>query len=179
VQQNLTKQGAVFGILVTLAVVTRLMLIAPNFHAVTAATLFAGFYFRSRTAACCVPLVAMSISDRFLGGYSALVMASVYGSLLVPLVWRGLLQDHLTAGRVAAGAVVSTGAFFVLTNAAVWYAWYPHTAEALARCYTVALPFFFNALCGDLLFSGLVFGGYAAISALAPRAEASPALAAA
>jgi hypothetical protein len=179
VKQNLAKQAAVFGILVTLAVATRLMLIAPNFHAVTAAALFAGFYFRSRTAAACVPLVAMSISDKFLGGYSTLVMASVYGSLLVPIVWRGLLRDRLSAGRVAAGAVVSTCAFFVLTNAAVWYAWYPHTVEALARCYAVALPFFFNALCGDLLFSGLVFGSYAVSLALAPRAEAHAALAAA
>jgi hypothetical protein len=179
VRLNLAKQATVFGILVALAVATRLALIMPNFHAVTAAALFAGFYFRSRTAAACVPLLAMFVSDYFLGGYSRLVMASVYGSLLVPLACRGLLRDRLTAGRVATGAVAAACCFFVLTNAAVWYAWYPHTAEALARCYTVALPFFLNALCGDLLFSGLIFGSYVLISSLAPRAEVRGALAAA
>ncbi|MEX2114306.1 MAG: DUF6580 family putative transport protein, partial [Pirellulales bacterium] len=52
--------AAVFAGLVGLAVATRLVMFEPNFHAVTAATLFGGFYFRSRLVAALVPLVAMT-----------------------------------------------------------------------------------------------------------------------
>jgi hypothetical protein len=71
---------------------------------------------------------------------------------------------------VGLGAIASSLAFYVLTNGAVWYAWYPHTAAALVRCYTVALPFFANGLAGDVLFAAAFFGLFslAARSSLAP-----------
>ncbi|HEV3023154.1 MAG TPA: DUF6580 family putative transport protein [Pirellulales bacterium] len=152
---------AVFCGLVALAVSVRLISETPNFNAVTAAALFAGFYFQRRLTAVCVPLAAMTISDMFLGGYDKYVMAAVYGSLLVPIAWRSMLRSGLTPSRVGLGAVSSSVAFYVLTNGAVWYAWYPHTTDALARCYTIALPFFANSLASDALFAAGLFGLYA------------------
>lgn len=155
---------AVFCGLVALAVTVRLVSETPNFNAVTAAALFAGFYFRSRLTAICVPLAVMMISDLFLGGYEKHVMAAVYGSLLIPIAWRSMLRARLTPSRVALGSISSSLAFFVVTNAVVWHAWYPHTPEALLRCYTVALPFFANWLASDMLFTTGLFGLYCLVT---------------
>lgn len=159
--REVLKRMGVFAALVGLAVVVRLISQSPNFGAVTAAALFAGFYFRHRTTAICVPLTIMVISDQFLGGYAKQVMVAVYGSMLVPILWRSTLRQGLTPVRVGAGALSSSLSFFVLTNLAVWYTWYPHTVEALARCYTTALPFFANTVSSDLLFAAGFFGLYA------------------
>ena len=37
---------------------------------------------------------------------------------------------------------------------------YPKTSEGLLACYTAAIPFFWNTMAGDLVFTGLLFGGY-------------------
>lgn len=157
-------RAAVFCGLVALAVTVRLVSETPNFNAVMAATLFAGFYFRSRSTAICVPLAVMTISDLFLGGYEKHVMVAVYGSLLIPIAWRTMLRARLTPSRVGLGAIASSLAFYVLTNGAVWYTWYPHTVESLWRCYVVALPFFANALASDLFFAAGFFGLYSLVT---------------
>ena len=160
---------AVFCSLVGLAVVTRLLMIQPNFHAVTAAALLAGFYFRGRAVAALVPLVAMTASDWFIGGYAKEVMITVYLAMVLPIAFRSLLRARLTPVRVAGSAVVASLAFFLVTNAAVWHAgiWYPRGWDGLVRCYTLGLPFLANALAGDLLFSAALFGAYALVTRFA------------
>ncbi len=153
--------AAVFCALVGLAVAVRLVSTTPNFGAVTAAALFAGFYFRHRTVALCVPLAALVISDQFLGGYERGVMAAVYLSQSLPIAWRSLLRRDLSPLTVGSGAACSSLTFFTLSNAAVWYAWYPHTTEGASRCFAAAVPFLANSLAGDLLFTAGFFGLYA------------------
>lgn len=153
-------RAAVFCALVALAVAVRLLSETPNFNAVTAAALFAGFYFRNRLTAVCVPLLAMSVSDVFLGGYAKPMMAAVYLSLMVPIAWRGVLRQRLSPLAVGSGAVCSSLSFYVLSNAAVWYAWYPRSWQGLAQCYTAALPFLANSIASDVLFSAGFFGLY-------------------
>ena len=160
-KRDYLTRALVFCTLVGLAVTVRLVSDTPNFSAVAAASLFAGFYFRHRTTALCVPLAIMTISDQFLGGYARPVMIAVYASLLVPIAWRTVLRDGLTPLRVGAGTISSSLAFYLLSNAAVWYAWYPHTWAELTHCYALALPFFFNTLASDALFSAAFFGLYA------------------
>jgi hypothetical protein len=161
VNRRLLEQFSVFCALVGLGVTVRLLSETPNFSAVAATALFAGFYFRHRTTAICVPLAIMTVSDYFLGGYARPMMVAVYGSLLMPIAWRSLLRTELTPARVGLGAISSSLAFFVLTNAAVWLMWYPPTWQSLVRCYIVALPFFANTLAGDALFAAGIFGLYA------------------
>jgi hypothetical protein len=168
VNRRLLEESAVFCALVGLGVTVRLVSETPNFSAVTATALFAGFYFRQRTTAICVPLAIMTLSDYFLGGYARPMMVAVYGSLLIPIAWRSLLRTGLTPARVGLGAVSSSVAFYLLTNAAVWLMWYPATWQSLVRCYTVALPFFANTLAGDAFFAAGIFGLYA----VATRASA-------
>jgi hypothetical protein len=163
----------VFVALVSIAVVVRLVSETPNFNAVTAAALFAGFFFRSRLTALAVPLLTMTISDVFLGGYSKPMMLAVYASLCLPIAWRSVLRGGLSPLTVGAGAVGSSLAAFGLSNLAVWYVWYPQTWEGLTHCYVRAMPFLANALMSDLLFSAGFFGLYAVVTQLsaAPRHE--------
>lgn len=161
--RRMMLDAAVFCGLIGMAIATRLIMIEPNFHAVTAAALFAGFYFRRRLVAALVPLLAMTLSDWVIGGYTREVMITVYLSMLLPIAWRSLLRSRLTAPRIGLAAVASSVIFFLTSNAAVWHAgiWYGPGWEGLAACYIAAVPFFFNALTGDLLFSAGLFGAYA------------------
>jgi hypothetical protein len=74
--------------------------------------------------------------------------------------WGGA---NLVWSLIAAAAVTSSLLFFVLTNLGVWAFghMYPKTAAGLIACYTAALPFFRNTLEGDLLYTLVLFGGFA------------------
>jgi len=80
-----------------------------------------------------------------------------------------------TAGAALAGSVL----FFLITNFGVWWfqSLYPHTLDGLIACYVAAIPFFRNTLLGDLLYTAVLFGGFALLemrfSAL--RAPVTPA----
>ena len=50
----------------------------PNFAPIAAMALFSGTYFLDRKQALIVPIVAMLISDIFIGFYNPLIMLSVY-----------------------------------------------------------------------------------------------------
>jgi hypothetical protein len=71
-----------------------------------------------------------------------------------------LLKDRLSVARLAGTSLAGSVGFFLLSNFAVWAVWnmYPKTLAGLGACYVAALPFFRNALVGDLLWSGLFFG---------------------
>jgi len=60
--------------------------------------------------------------------------------------------------------------FFALSNFGVWLGsgMYPRSLAGLAECYAAALPFFQNSLAGDLFYTVLLFGGFAAAERLVP-----------
>jgi hypothetical protein len=45
---------------------------------------------------------------------------------------------------------------------------YPRTLVGLEACYMAAIPFFQNTVAGDLLFSALLFGGFALLERKVP-----------
>jgi hypothetical protein len=152
--------------LVALGVAGRYLDHAPNFTPAASIALFAGFAFPSRKAAVAVMLAIMLVSDSLLGFYEPLVMAAVYGTLLLPLAFRGWLRregsDQARFGRVTVAAVASSLAFFAVTNLAVWREWYEASWSGLATCYINALPFLKYTMAGDLAWSFGLFGAYAA-----------------
>ncbi|MEX2114305.1 MAG: DUF6580 family putative transport protein, partial [Pirellulales bacterium] len=119
-------------------------------------------------------------SDWVFGGYAREVMITVYLCMLLPIACRGLLRDRPSAPRLALVSVASSLIFYLVTNAAVWHAvpWYGPGWQGLVACYTAAIPFLYNALAGDLLFTGAIFGAYAMAVRFAPRSiGATPTLA--
>ncbi len=147
-------------------------LLPPNFSAVAAAALFAGFLFRRNLlAALAVPLAAMVLSDLMIGGYDWRQMIVVYAALAAPaLLGRRIAAPISNAARAAMVPLSSLAAsmlFFLASNAAVW-AWsgmYDHSPAGFLDCFVSALPFFRYTILGDLAFSLSLFALYAAATA--------------
>jgi hypothetical protein len=162
--QSKRAQIAVALALILGAAAARILPHVPNVSPIAAVSLFGGFFFASRRTAVMVPLAALLLSDAVLGFYDLRVMAVVYAALLVPVLFaRSPSLVRATVGSVGASTV-----FFAVSNFAVWAfsGMYEHTVVGLAECYTLALPFFQNTLLGDLAFTLLLFGTYAAVVAV-------------
>lgn len=156
------------GLLVLAAAFLRLIPHPPNFAPIVAMALFAGAYVPDKRWAMLLPLIAMVLSDAVLGFHSD--MWVVYASLVAVAALGLLLKGRVRVTTVAAGTVGGSVIFFVLTNLAVWAGsgMYPVTAEGLAACFIAAIPFFQNSLAGDLFYAAVLFGGYAALTRMAP-----------
>lgn len=134
----------------------------PNLAPIGALALFGGAAILDRRLAFSIPLAAMLISDLFIEFDASRLW--VYGALaLITLLGRALQNHRRQPLAVVGGSLAASLLFFVVTNFGVWLmsGWYTHTFTELVRCYTLALPFFHYTVAGDLLFSGLLFGGLA------------------
>jgi hypothetical protein len=107
----------------------------------------------------------LTISDIVIGGYDWRMMVVVYSALAAPLLLGRYLRGRLGTVRVAASALASSVVFFLTTNLAVWYYgyWYTRDLKSLLQCYAAAVPFFRNTVAGDLLWSFILFTGYAVV----------------
>jgi hypothetical protein len=165
----------VFAALVALAAASRFIDAAPNFTAVAAAALFAGFFFSSRRVAVAVPVGAMLISDCIRGFYDPRQMLVVYAMLALPVLFRSFVRggsgSRPALWRAMGATVLCSAAFFMWTNLAVWAfgSMYTHDLAGFARCYTLAVPFFRFTLAGDLAYTGVIFGAYLLATRAIPR----------
>lgn len=142
-----------------------------NVTPMAAVALVAGTVFGSPLTAVSVPLVALVISNLVLPAYGSVAMAVVvyaamaWPVLLGPFVLRASGRGALArAAAIAGGSLASSLVFFLTTNLACWVldaGLYPRTAAGLAACYTAALPFYRWMPVGDLVWSGILFGGMA------------------
>ena len=147
--------------IVMAAALSRLIPHPPNMTSVAAVALFGGAYFSDRRLAFLVPLAALFLSDLVLGFYGH--MAVVYSSFAL-IVCIGLwLGKDRSVPRITAAALASSILFFLLTNFGVWAfdSLYPRTLDGLIDCYVAAIPFFRNTLQGDILYTLILFGGFA------------------
>lgn len=150
---------ALFFILVGVSL--RLIPHAPNFTPIATIALFAGVYF-SKKIALLLPVLAMLISDLFIGFYDFKLMAAVYGSFILCTIMGFWLKKHKKWNTIAGAALLSSAFFFVITNFAVWAfsSWYAKSFSGLIQCYIMALPFLKNTLLGDLFYTAVFFGAY-------------------
>jgi hypothetical protein len=138
---------------VVLAVFVRLAPHPPNFTPIVALALFGATTFSNRVLGTLLPLIAMAISDIFLGFYSISIW--VYGSFLAIS-----LLGHYWKTVKTKNILMSSLIFFIVTNFGVWLTGYPKTIEGFVLCYTLAIPFFINAIAGDLFFSYILKYSY-------------------
>jgi hypothetical protein len=132
-----------------------------NFAPIGALALFGGAQFADRRLALLVPLLALLLSDLFLGLYSG--MGWIYGSFALIVGIGRLLRSHRTAWGIAGASLSASLLFFATTNFAVWpgSSTYPQRFAGLMECYTAGLPFFWNTLLGDGCYCLVLFGGFA------------------
>ncbi len=158
----MNKKKIIIAILIVLlAAASRLVKHPFNFTPIAAMALFAGCYLDKRWGYA-LPLLAMMVSDYFIGFYDWQVMASVYVAIFIAYLVGWLFSKYKKWYNLIWAALLSSVSFFVITNLAVWafFNWYPHTWAGLTSCFTLALPFFRNTLIGDLTYSFILFGAF-------------------
>lgn len=156
-----------------LVVVGVLLRLAPhpwNMTPVGASALFAGARL-PLPVAITVPVGTLAISDLLIGMHS--LWWVTWGTCVLSVLLGTLLRERGGVAWVGGTAIASSVLFFVTTNFAVWGqgALYPRTLEGLAACYVAAIPFFRNSLLGDLLWTGVFFGGWALATRLVTQRE--------
>lgn len=150
-------------LIISIASVLRLLPHPPNVAPIAALALFGGVYLNKKYALI-LPLLALFISDLFLGFYGAPMMFFVYGSFLLTGCVGLFLKSHKKPSLIISAALFSSLLFYLLTNFGVWLTTplYPKTLAGLLESYAMAIPFFRNTILGDLLYTGLFFLGYEA-----------------
>ena len=161
--------------MVSAAATSRLLPHPSNLTPIGAMALFGGATFADKRAAFVVPLLALLLSDMWLG--FSLLTPVVYGTFAVIVCLGFWLRQRRSAARIAAGALTGSVLFFMLTNLGVWALTplYPKTLNGVLECYVTGIPFFRNTLAGDLFYSGLLFGALTLAERRWPRL-ATPAL---
>ena len=130
-----------------------------NFTPIAAIALFSGVYM-SKRASLLAPVIAMMVSDIFLGMHNLVFFT--WGSMALVGVIGWWVKEQKGVSRIIVGSLTGSTLFFFVTNGAVWafgQGWmYPHTFAGLVQAYVAGLPFFRNTLAGDLFYAAAFFG---------------------
>ena len=147
-------------IMVLMAAALRLLPHYPNFTPVAAIALFGGAYFSNKKIAFLIPLLAMLISDLFLGFHST--MWAVYLSFALIVFIGFSIKKNMKFSSIFLASISSSVLFFIITNFAVWISGgiYPLNIIGLGECFTAAIPFFHYTMIGDLFYVGVFFGAF-------------------
>lgn len=165
-------QAGFIGVLVALAAMTRILPHFPNFTAMGAMALFGAAHFKLRWQAFLVPLIALYMSDLVLNNvvyagyyenFTWQIAPYIYVAFILILGVGFLLRDKVTTKNVVLASLSASVIFFLLTNAAAWMVspMYTKDVSGLMMAYAAGIPFFRGTLAGDLVYSGVLFGGYA------------------
>ena len=141
-----------------------------NFNPLVAGCLFAGAKFSDKKFAFVVPFVVMLLTDWIIGFHAQ--MLPVYLSYAMIVGLGIVLSRRESVVNTLFMSLGSSVLFFLVTNLTFWYAGlslYPHTLSGQIASYTAALPFFKNALVGDLMFTTLMFGGWYLVTGVKPK----------
>lgn len=146
-------------------VISRIIPHPANFTPLSAMALWGGAKMSPRITMVVI-LVSMLISDLIIGLDNLWSRLSVYGSLFIAVfIGKTILKN---AGLVKAfGTIIGSSLiFFLLTNFAVWRfsGMYPINISGLTNCFLLAIPFFRNSIISDMLFSGVIVGGWELVS---------------
>ncbi len=188
----MTRRTLALAGLVVLAALTRLLPHPENFAPITAMAVFGALRFGRTRNAVGVPLLALFLSDLAHEFLYRQGLDRDWG------IYKGMWVNYATValiallGRFAVGtrnpvtiAATTLGGsclFFLVTNFGFWvmqpyppsFMLYPMTAEGLVECYAAALPFFRNALLGDMTYAVLLFGAWALAEARFPALRPAP-----
>ena len=134
--------------LMMLGIVARLVPHAWNATPLTAIALLGGTYLAKRWAIL-LPLIIVAASDAILGWHNTILFTWAAFALTGVIGLWVRQRPHIS--RIATGALIGSGLFFLITNFGVWIAGelYARTLAGLQQCFIAAIPFWRNTLVGD------------------------------
>ncbi len=151
---------AIIYALLGVGIIARLIPHPWNATPVMAIALFGGAHLSKRLSLL-VPFLIIAISDFIIGWHATIPFT--WSALLLTSVIGWWVRRRASGTRIVTGALAGAALFFVLSNFGVWITQqlYPRTAAGLWECYVAAIPFFRATVLGDLVFTTVLFGGYA------------------
>lgn len=149
-----------------------------------AMALFAGSVIKDRKYAFALPLFSMFLSDfifqlLFKTGLSSvpgfyegqLVNYILFGGLTV----LGFFVNQTKVLQIGLASLAGPTLYFFISNLMVWMSGggfsRPQTFAGLMMAYTDGIPFYTGSLAATLVFSTLLFGGYALVSSHSTRTQ--------
>lgn len=156
----MNRQLLIVSGMILVAAFSRFLPHPPNMTAVGAMALFAGARFPNKAWAILVPLLAMLLSDLFIGFYKSMIFTYIGFALVA--VWGLALRGQRKPMAWLGGSVVASGIFYLISNIGAWWGstFYEPTASGLAAALIAGLPFFPSTLVGDAVFTVVLFGLY-------------------
>ena len=145
--------------LILILAFARLIPHPPNFTPIIAVALVSGFFFKNINLSLLILLVAMLLSDLFIGFYENVIF--VYASLLLITFVFHKISNKINFKNLFIYGFVGSIIFFIVSNFGVWALGspgvhdiaYEKSLSGLIQCYILAIPFFGNTFLSTVIFS--------------------------
>jgi hypothetical protein len=138
--------------IIALLALSRVIPHPPNFTPVLGMAVFSGAIISKRLIAYLIPLIAMLISDLYLGFHAS--MPIIYFSLAVCVLIGTFIEARVSILNSFLSISLGVLVFFLITNFMVWYGsgMYESSISGLMTCYFMGLPFVQNTFISSLLY---------------------------
>ena len=166
-----------FGIIVLMVVAaaaTRFMPHPPNFTPIGGMALFGAAHFAKKYWAYLIPFLALWLSDLILNnvvysspdGFTWITSFGLWNFAafgIIVFLGSNILKK-INLPNIIGASVIGSLVFFLITNFGVWASdplnMYADNIAGLTAAVAAGLPFFWNTLAGDIVYVGVLFGGY-------------------
>jgi len=145
--------------LILILAFARLIPHPPNFTPIIAVALISGYFFKNINLSLLILLVAMLLSDLFIGFYENMIF--VYASLLLITFVFHKISKKINYKNLFIYCFAGSLIFFIFSNFGVWALGspgvldvaYERNISGLVECYILAIPFFGNTFLSTLVFA--------------------------
>ena len=145
--------------LILILVFARLIPHPPNFTPIIAAAIVSGYFFKNINLSSFTLLIAMLISDLFIGFYENVIF--VYASLLLITFVFHKISSKINFKNLFIYGFAGSLIFFIVSNFGVWALGSPGVSDivyekslnGLIQCYVLAIPFFGNTFLSTVIFA--------------------------
>ena len=145
--------------LILILAFARLIPHPPNFTPIIAVAIVSGYFFKNINLSLLTLLIAMLISDLFIGFYENVIF--VYVSLLLITFVFHKISDKINFKNLFICGFAGSLIFFVVSNFGVWALGspgvydiaYEKSLSGLIECYILAIPFFGNTFLSTIIFA--------------------------
>ena len=145
--------------LILILAFARLIPHPPNFTPIIAVAIVSGYFFKNINLSLLTLLIAMLISDLFIGFYENVIF--VYASLLLITFVFHKISNKINFKNLFIYSFFGSLIFFIISNFGVWALGSPEVRDiayaknlnGLVECYILAIPFFGNSFLSTLIFA--------------------------
>lgn len=172
----------IIALMIVAAAATRFMPHPHNFTPIGGMALFGAAYFSKKYWAYLIPFISLWVSDLILNnvvyaeyqtGFTWITSFALFNFLafgLIVLMGSNVLKK-INLPSVLGASIAGSLIFFLVSNFGVWLTSPVHYANGLTglgTVFTLGIPFFWNTLAGDLVYVGIMFGGFELVKNMYP-----------